>query len=566
MHGKKIVILFALFAITAITGASLGAQEPGTESNLFIRDKAVNIISDRTADYLSSHAVNGTVKIWVFFTDRGIGPKAELDQATGLLSERITARAMKRREKAGKDHITIIDVPVKSSYVDAITDSGAKLRRTSRYLNAASVEAPISILDRIAEFPFVAEIRPMLGYAKKYDIEDQGKDKDESESLSPLDLSYGAAYAQLNQINVIPAHNAGYNGDGVLVAMFDTGFRTTHRVFQDIAMTGRLIAEYDFVFNDGDVDNEPEDWSSAWNHGTLTWSTTGGEWADNHYGPAYGADFILAKTEDIRSETPVEEDNWVAAVEWADSIGADVISSSLTYTDWYTYEDFDGNTATTTIAADLAAVYGIIVCNSAGNSGPSAGTVGAPADADSILAVGAVYSSGTITSFSSRGPTFDGRIKPEICARGSGTACASASDDFALTTASGTSLSCPLIGGVAALVIDAHPNWTVMQVREAILMTADNADNPDNTYGWGIADCWAAINYTFESFVPGDADGSGAVDIDDVVFIINYVFGGGPEPDPIQAGDADGSGEVDIDDVIYLINYIFGGGPPPVGD
>ncbi len=565
MHSKKIIILLALFAITAITGVSPGALDKGNESEQFIRNRAEKVISERTADYLSSHAVDGSVKIWVFFTDRGIKSRAELDLAADMISQRISARAMKRRAKAGKDHVTIIDVPVKSSYVNAIVNSGAKLRRTSRYLNAASYEAPIGILDQIAALPFVAEIRPMLGYAKKYDVEDRGKDKNSSQSLGSDDLSYGASYGQLNQINVIPAHNAGYNGAGVLVAMFDTGFRTTHTVFQNIIMSGRLIAEHDFVFDDDDVDNEPEDWPSAWDHGTLTWSTLGGSWEGYHYGPAYGADFVLAKTEDIRSETPVEEDNWVAAMEWVDSIGADVISSSLSYTDWYTYEDYDGNTATTTIAADLAAEYGIVVCNSAGNSGPGSGTIGAPADADSILTVGAVYSSGTITSFSSRGPTYDGRIKPEICAQGAGTACAGASSDTDLTSASGTSLSCPLIGGVAAVVISAHPDWTVMQVREAIMMTADNAGTPNNTYGWGIANTWAAINYTFPSYVPGDADGSGYVDIDDVVFIINYIFGGGPAPDPLQAGDADGSGTIDIDDVTYIINYIFGGGPPPVG-
>ncbi|MBU2625963.1 MAG: S8 family serine peptidase, partial [candidate division Zixibacteria bacterium] len=322
---------------------------------------------------------------------------------------------------------------------------------------------------------------------------------------------------------------------------------------------------YDFVFDDGNVDNEPEDWSIAWNHGTKTWSTLGGLWDANHYGPAYGARFILAKTEDIRSETPVEEDNWVAAVEWVDSIGTDVISSSLLYSDWYTASDYDGNTATTTIAADMAAEYGIVVCNSAGNAGPSPSTIGAPADADSILAVGAVYSTGGIVGFSSRGPTYDGRIKPEICARGSETACASASDDEALTTASGTSLSCPLIGGVATLVIQAHPDWTAMQVREAMLMTADNAATPDNDYGWGIANCWAAINYSFgpPEYVAGDADGSGAVDIDDVVYLIQYIFSGGPAPDPLESGDADCSGEIDIDDAVYLIEYIFSNGPEP---
>jgi serine protease AprX len=561
-------VTLALVIVLVTSSFAVAKQAPANGNTILVRERTDVVLADNAMDYINEHAVDGQAKVWVFFTDRGITTKDQLDHLSSSLLNRITDRAMKRRAKVNKDHVTVIDVPVKAEYVDQIVASGAKLRRTSRYLNAASFEVPLSLLTQIEQMPFVAEIRPMIAAKKDYpkaEMYQEGEKFRDELGLGGDDLSYGASFAQLDQINVIAAHNAGYSGAGVLVAMFDTGFRTTHQVFQDAVMSGRLIAEYDFVFDDDDVDNEPEDWSSAWNHGTLTWSTLGGEWDGYHYGPAYGADFILAKTEDIRSETPVEEDNWVAALEWADSIGTDVISSSLSYTDWYTYEDFDGNTATVTIAADLAAEYGIVVSNSAGNSGPGAGTIGAPADADSILSIGAVTSSGSITSFSSRGPTFDGRTKPETCARGSGTACAGSGSDTHLTTASGTSLSCPLIGGVAALVIEAHPDWTAAQVREAIMMTSDNAATPDNTYGWGIANAMDAINYAFDpGFVAGDANGSGMVDIDDAVFIITYIFGGGPEPDPFESGDANGSGDVDLDDVIYIITYIFGGGPPPV--
>ena len=564
MYSKLLIIMFVLLLLFSANNAALSRSIPIEYPGEYSCAKSADVLPERTMNYLAEKSDNGKVKIWVFFTDRGIKSDEEFRQAASAFSGRLTEKALARRKKAGMDKFTIIDVPVKTSYVDAIVSLGAKLRRTSRYLNAASFEVRISKLNEIAALPFVSEIRPMLGFKKDYKT--NVKQTEESHSLGDKYLSYGASYGQLAQVNVVEAHNAGYNGEGVLVAMFDTGFRTTHRVFMNTIMSSRLIAEYDFVFNDGDVDNEPEDWSSAWDHGTMTWSTLGGEWPANHYGPAYRANFILAKTEDVRSETPVEEDNWVAAVEWADSIGADVISSSLGYINWYTYPDLDGNTATTTIAADRAATYGIVVCNSNGNEGSGSGTMIAPADADSILAVGAVYSDGSIVYFSSRGPTYDGRIKPEICAQGVSTACASSSDDYALTSASGTSLSCPIMGGVAALVIQAHPTWTVMQVREAIMMTADNADTPNNTYGWGIANCMAAINYSFgPDFVPGDADQSGAVDIDDVVYLINYLFLGGPAPIPVEeAGDADGSGVVDIDDATYLVNYIFLGGPPPV--
>ncbi|MCK4427945.1 MAG: S8 family serine peptidase, partial [candidate division Zixibacteria bacterium] len=248
-------------------------------------------------------------------------------------------------------------------------------------------------------------------------------------------------------------------------------------------------------------------------------------------------------------------------MEWADSIGADVISSSLCYIDWYTYSDLDGNTAVTTQAADIAAERGIVVCNAMGNSGPGSGTLMAPADADSILACGAVNSSGYLASFSSRGPSFDGRTKPEVCARGVSTRCASPYNLNGYTTASGTSLSTPLIGGCAALILSARPYWTPMQVREAMMMTASRATYPDNNYGWGIPDLLAAIQYSF--YITGDVTGDGEVDIADVIYLIHYLYLGGPSPDPLFLGDVNCDDLVNIGDVVYLLNYLFLGGPEP---
>ncbi len=566
MAGKTYKLTTLVFLLSCFTVIASATTLPIQPPNRYVRPRPDNVLTRKSRNFITEKSTDSIARIWVFFTDRGISTNAEFQTAASELSDRITQRALKRREKVGKAAFTIIDVPVNPEYVQAVESKGAKLRHVSRYLNAASFEIRLNRLDKIAGLPFIAEIKPVLAYRKDYPVELKNDGTtDENKNRSPSDLNYGDSYGQLNQINVIEAHNHGYSGAGVLVAMFDTGFRTSHRAFSKIMTQNRLIAAWDFVFDDPVVENDWKDTPSAWSHGTKTWSTLGGSWPANLHGPAYGADFILAKTEDVRSEFPVEEDNWVAAVEWADSIGADVISSSLGYTDWYEPSDFDGNTATTTIAADMAAEYGIVVCNSAGNGGPSASTLGAPADADSIITVGAVQSSGIIASFSSRGPTADGRIKPEVCAQGYATVCAGADDDYDLTTANGTSLSCPLIGGVAALVLEANPDWTPMQVREAIMMTADRAGNPDNTYGWGIADAWAAMNYCFEDqpYVSGDADGSGYVDIDDTVYVITYIFSGGMQPCPLVSADADGAGGVDIDDVVYLINYIFGGGPPP---
>jgi len=186
----------------------------------------------------------------------------------------------------------------------------------------------------------------------------------------------------------------------------------------------------------------------------------------------------------------------VAAIEWEDSLGVDVTTTSLGYLDWYTYEDMDGNTAVITVAADIAAAHGIAVFNSAGNEGSHEWYyIIAPADGDSVIAVGAVGSDGELTGFSSHGPTYDGRIKPDVLAMGLYTYCASASGVDLYTFVSGTSLSCPLAAGVGALILQAHPQWNNMDLLAALRATGTNAETPDNDYGWGIIQGWAAQEF-----------------------------------------------------------------------
>lgn len=442
--------------------------------------------------FLTPRAVDGRVKIWVFFTDKKIFDKSQFDRLAATVT--ISERALKRRAKMGITDITFGDLPVANEYIDEVISRGGQLRRVSQWLNAASYEIDLNLIDEINGLPFVARVKPVAVFKREpiADSPDKGGDIDNS-LFAPTMLNYGNSLGQLQQINVPVVHEMGYNGEGVLVAMFDTGFRKAHEAFTAAINSGRLIDEYDFIFDDGEVSNEPEDASSAWNHGTSTWSTLGGAKSGKLYGPAYGASFLLCKTEDIRSETQVEEDNWVAAVEWSNSLGAEVISSSLSYSAWYTYSDYDGQTATTTIAANNATAYGIVVCNSMGNSGPGSGTLGAPADAIEILSVGAVNSSGTIASFSSRGPTADGRIKPEVCAQGVSVYVANSGLGYSYS--SGTSFSCPLTGGCAAVLISARPGFTPQLVRQALMETASQSGSPDNAYGWGIIDLEAAINW-----------------------------------------------------------------------
>ncbi|MEA3297860.1 MAG: S8 family serine peptidase, partial [candidate division Zixibacteria bacterium] len=410
-------------------------------------------------------------------------------------------RALRRRAKVGLDHVVFADLPVVTDYIDKTTNLGARLRRISRWLNAASFEIPADQLDEIMALPFVAEIKPIVFYKREpVKAASIRVERPPRQALAPDTLGYGISEDQLTQINVIPVHEKGINGEGVTLAIFDTGFRKSHEAFAQHYAENRVLAEWDFVFNDNNTANEAEDWDSQWNHGTYIWSVSGGYMDGIIYGPAYQANFILCKTEDIRSETQVEEDNWVAALEWVDSLGADVVTSSLGYSSWddgtgYVFEDMDGLTAVTSAAASMAAGMGIVVCNSAGNSGPNPSTLTAPADAFDILTCGAVNSSGSLASFSSRGPTYDGRIKPEVVARGIYTACATASSDNSYGTASGTSLSTPLIAGAACLMTQARPNFTPEMIRMAMMETADNATSPDNNYGWGLIDADAALGW-----------------------------------------------------------------------
>ena len=278
--------------------------------------------------------------------------------------------------------------------------------------------------------------------------------------------------------------------------MLDTGYYTDHEAIHE----EQVIAEWDFINNDGETQNEEGDPDSQHNHGTYTLSALGGRFDGELYGPAYEAEFLLAKTEDVSQEVPIEEDQYVAGLEWGESLGADIASSSLGYIDWYEFEDLDGMTAVTTIAVNTAIENGMVVTTSAGNYG-SDGII-APADAFDVITCGAVDEFDEITWFSSWGPTADGRIKPEVCARGLDTYCALPPEyGEGYGGVSGTSLSTPLIGGACALILQAHPDWTPQQVREALMITASDPDNPDNQYGWGIIDVMGTINYQFMEIV-----------------------------------------------------------------
>jgi len=287
------------------------------------------------------------------------------------------------------------------------------------------------------------------------------------------------------QLNLQPLTDQGVDATGVRIAILDTGFDTSDAAFSGITIT----AQHDFVFNDDVVQDEPgKDVAGAQFHGTATWSLFAGNVAGRLHGIARGASFLLAKTEDIRSETRVEEDNYVAALEWADSIGVDIVSSSLAYLVFdngfsYTPSQLNGDVAVTTVAADMAAQRGILVVTAAGNEGPGSRSIWTPADGDSVLAIGAEDSLGTIADFSSRGPTADGRIKPDFTAPG--VAVCVVTGGGHVQRLNGTSFATPLIAASAALVKQMHPSLLPMELRAAFRSTASKRAAPDTIYGWG---------------------------------------------------------------------------------
>lgn len=439
--------------------------------------------------------------VWVYFRDKG--PVAEPGaQAAG---DPISARALRRRAARGAAATVggFEDRPLSTAYVGHVSRIVSRIRHQSRWLNAVSVEATPAQVTVLAALPFVERVDVVRRYRRSRDevvepIEPRAGPRatHAGDDPAPEGLDYGFSLEQVAQIGVPELHRRGLSGKGVVVAVFDSGFRNlAHEAFASM----QIAAERDFVRGlDGVRDSRDA-------HGTNTLSVLGGFREGRLVGPAYGATFLLAITENAASETPVEEDNWAAAAEWAEALGADVISSSLGYLEFdlpftsYTDRDMNGETAVTTKAAAMAAARGMVVVNSAGNGGFSdaTNTLGAPADGREVLAVGAVDRLGDRAPFSSVGPTADGRVKPDVAARGVRTAVASAFDPTAYGLANGTSFSCPLVAGVVALLLEARPTLTVAQVVEALRSTASRAADPDNLLGWGIADAVGAAGREF---------------------------------------------------------------------
>lgn len=447
--------------------------------------------------YLSAFTQVSPDKYFVQFTDKNNSPYS-ISNPNEFLSQRSIDRRLRQGIQFDEK-----DLPVNPSYLQGVEDIGVVLINPTKWLNGVTIETddPTKVA-AISSLPYVLEIKkyPVNSADPKFE---KPYFKNESFIPKPYDLKssgaskmfdYGPSYNQIHMLNGDLMHDMGYRGEGMIIAVLDGGFlnANTMPAFDSLWSNGQIIATRDFV-KGGDVtfDTHP--------HGSMVLGTMGGNVPGTLIGTAPKASYMLIRSEDTFSEYLIEEYNWVSAAEYADSSGADIINSSLGYTTFdnpdqdHSYQDMDGNTTPITIGADVAASRGMVVVNSAGNSGSSPWFyIGAPADGDSVFAIGAVDALGDYVFFSSHGPSYDGRIKPNVAAQGYDTYTADPYGNYG--GANGTSFSSPVTAGMVACLWQSHPNMINMDLLSAVESSGSQASAPDDFLGFGIPDFYEAMN------------------------------------------------------------------------
>ncbi|MDP1623064.1 MAG: S8 family serine peptidase [Bacteroidales bacterium] len=422
----------------------------------------------------------------------------------------LTQQSLDRRTKSNIS-LDMKDLPVTPSYISQIAGTGADVVYSLKWFNAVvvSTNSP-TVLAAIAALPFVDYIDQVLTDQPQ----NQGRVSGikSTESIPPYTLmkagphaqvksanilNYGQAYNQVHMISVDALHNLGFTGQGMMIAVLDAGFYHVDLIsaFDSLWNNNRILGTRDFNLPGNNVFGD-----NMHTHGTSVLSTMGANLPGEMVGTAPHASYWLLRTEVGEYEALVEEYNWAGGAEFADSLGVDVINSSLGYTTFdnpsfnHTYADMNGNTAPSTRAGDLAASRGILVVNSALNEGGSPWQyIGAPADGDSVFSIGAVNSSGFYASFSSTGPTSDGRTKPDVTAQGQGATVVSGWGSVG--QGSGTSFSSPIVAGALACLWQSTPAFSAEQIRNAVRSTASKATAPDSLYGWGIPNMLSAMTF-----------------------------------------------------------------------
>jgi serine protease AprX len=423
----------------------------------------------------------------VFFKDKA-GTPFTTSQPSQYLSEKAIERRVKQTISISEQ-----DLPINPAYAQNVSSTGAKVFFSTRWMNGVLVQCDASIVSSVLALPFVSHVEFV---APQQRLVNGGRKKG---LFRKKDNHTGVkTQTQLQMLGIPQMHADGFKGEGMTIAFLDGGFIgvNTTTPFQEIFNEGRYddVVSHDFVRNTNNVFQYDD-------HGTQVFSVIAANVVDDFTGGAYEANFQLYVTEDASSEYRIEEYNWLFAAERADSAGVDIISSSLGYYDFdlasmnYSTAQMDGKTAIVTQAAQWAADRGIIVVTSAGNEGniSSWKIITAPADGGDVVAVANVNAQGVASSSSSRGPSADGRIKPDLAALGSGVTVIQ--DNGAIGTASGTSLAAPLITSLVAGVWQKFPEYSAKEIVAALKKTASRSGNPDNTVGYGIPSYTSVSNY-----------------------------------------------------------------------
>ncbi len=405
----------------------------------------------------------------------------------------LSQRAIDRRNRYNIA-IELNDLPVNPNYVQGVAATGATILNISKWFNAVIIETlNPNVLNAISLLPYVINTTNVGRHALQNVIPVKNKFDDEYQAilnnaaLRTATFNYNHSFNQISMIGLDGLHNLGFAGDGMIIAVLDAGFKDANLMscFDSLFLQNRVISTYDFVNHETNVYNDNY-------HGASVLSCMAANVPGEFIGTAPHASYILLVSEDAATENIIEEYNWSVAAEYADSSGADVINTSLGYTTFdiaandHTRADMNGNTCPASIAADIAAKKGILVVASAGNEGGSQWQyIGSPADADSILAVGAVDSLGQYAYFSSTGPSVDGRVKPDIADQGYQTWLYVPGNPNP-QTGNGTSFSGPVLAGAAACLWQAWPAFNNMRIIDAIKRSASQYANPDSLLGYGI--------------------------------------------------------------------------------
>lgn len=440
-------------------------------------------------------------KYLIYFKDKGVSPAASLHKSSALFKiaeKELSPQAIERRKQVmGEDnYITYEDIPLSENYTHQIEALGIKIENKLKWFNAVSSYLTDMQINQLKSLSFIEKIEKVRVFKSRTDenqlINQNNKSVQQLNKISsPTSLNYGPSLTQ-NALSDIPAvHDLGITGAGVYVGILDDGF--SYKTYNALK-TRNVIREYDYVHHLPYVSNQS-------GHGSSVFCLMAGYDPGNAIGPAFDANFFLAETENYASETHVEEDNYAAALQDMEGAGVDITSSSLGYTTFddsttsYTYANMDGNTAICTKALNIAFDRGISTFTAAGNDGDKSWHfIGAPADAFNVITVGAVGSNKILANFSSRGPTSDGRTKPEVVAMGSQNYIAvSGKTGSDYSTGSGTSFATPIAAGIAALLKSAWTHLTNAQIRKIFLESGDNTSNPNNDRGWGLISAKKAI-------------------------------------------------------------------------